>query len=181
RARLVICVSRFTQTLLAKTLSLDSTVVINNGHDILRGDDLTGDDLIVDGSPIIVGVGALKERKGYHVALRAMARLRERFPNLRYYLLGDASDRKYVERLRRDIAQLGLQHQAIITGAVSDRKLRAFYRRSDLFLLTPVNVGSSFEGFGIAYLEAGAFGKPVVGSLGCGAEEAIEDGITGLL
>ena len=59
--------------------------------------------------------------------------------------------------------------------------MRALYRRADAFLLTPVNAGRSFEGFGIAYLEAGAFGKPVIGSLGCGATEAIEDGVTGFL
>jgi glycosyltransferase involved in cell wall biosynthesis len=39
----------------------------------------------------------------------------------------------------------------------------------------------SVEGFGIAYLEAGFHGKPVVGYRSGGASEAIVDGETGLL
>jgi glycosyltransferase involved in cell wall biosynthesis len=42
-------------------------------------------------------------------------------------------------------------------------------------------VGDKFEGFGLVYLEAGAAGLPVIGTLGCGAEEAIVPGETGLL
>jgi glycosyltransferase involved in cell wall biosynthesis len=182
RAQRVFCVSQFTRDALLGRIELDRTEVIHNGHDLLPSAAADGrDDLVVDGRPLIVGVGALKARKGYHVALRAVALLRERFPDLRYYLVGDDSDRKYVDRLRQDIAELGLGRQAIITGSVSEGRLRAFYRQADLFMLTPINIGSSFEGFGIAYLEANAYGKPVVASAGCGSAEAIEDGVNGLL
>jgi glycosyltransferase involved in cell wall biosynthesis len=182
RARAVICVSQFTQDALHSRLKLDNSVVIHNGHSACPDNGAPDHaHVLVDGRPVILGVGALKARKGYHIALRAVARLRDRFPNLRYYMVGDDGDRAYVERLRADIADLGLQRQAVITGPVSNGRLRAFYRQADLFLLTPINIGRSFEGFGIVYLEANAFGKPVVGSLGCGAEEAIEDGVNGLL
>jgi phosphatidylinositol alpha-1,6-mannosyltransferase len=120
-------------------------------------------------------------RKGHHVSLRAVARLRDRFPGMRYYVVGDDRDAKYVSTLRKEIEELGLGGSVVITGLVSDARLREYYRRADLFLLTPVNSGLSFEGFGIAYLEANAYGKPVVGSFGCGAEEAIEVGVNGLL
>ena len=181
RARAVICVSRFTRDALLGQLKLDKVPVIHNGHDLLPDNGPVRDEVLVDGRPLILGVGALKPRKGYHVALRAVARLREKFPDLRYYLVGELEDRGYVARLRSDIAELGLEHQAVITGPVSDGRLRALYREADLFLLTPVNSGRSFEGFGIAYLEANAYGKPVLGSSDCGAAEAIEDGVNGLL
>ena len=183
RARTVVCVSRFTQCALLNRLQLDNLRVIHNGHaiDVGGSSDQLTQPIVVDGRPLILGVGALKPRKGYHVSLRAVARLRERFPDLRYYLVGELSDKKYVDGLRREIAELGMQHQAVITGPVSESRLRALYQQADLFLLTPVNTGRSFEGFGIAYLEANAFGKPVVGSSGCGAEEAIHNGVTGLL
>jgi glycosyltransferase involved in cell wall biosynthesis len=182
RARAVICVSRFTRDALLGRVSLDNVLVIHNGHDLLpENDGAVRDKVLVDGRPLILGVGALKPRKGYHVALRAVARLRERFPDLRYYLVGELEDHGYVARLRADIAELGLERQAVITGPVSDGRLRALYRQADLFLLTPVNSGRSFEGFGIAYLEANAYGTPVLGSSGCGAAEAIEDGVNGLL
>lgn len=181
RASRVICVSRYTRDALLEKMRIEHVEIINNGHELAPADGAAEDELLVDGRPTILGVGALKPRKGYQVALRAIALLRERFPDLRYYLVGDDSDRAHVERLRNDIAELGLEHQAVIVGPVSDARLRAFYRQADLFLLTPINIGLSFEGFGIAYLEANAYGKPVVGSLGCGAEEAIDDGVTGLL
>jgi glycosyltransferase involved in cell wall biosynthesis len=182
RAKAVVCVSRFTRDALRDKLALDNLAVIHNGHELLPGEAVgEREQGLVEGKPVLLSVGALKERKGYHVALRAVNRLRERFPELRYYLVGDDSDRKYVNRLRREITELGLDHLAIITGSVPEPRLRSLYRQADAFLLTPVNSGRSFEGFGIAYLEAGAFGKPVVGSDGCGAAEAIEDGVTGLL
>lgn len=183
QASSVVCASRFTRDILLERITLDNTVILNLGHDFpLDGQEqAVGDDGRLAGSPIVVGVGALKRRKGYHVALRAVARLRERFPNLRYYLVGDDSDLTYVAELRADIASLGLEEHAIITGLVPGDRLKFIYRQADLFMLTPINVGPSFEGFGIVYLEAGACGKPVVGSYGCGAEDAVEDGITGLL
>jgi glycosyltransferase involved in cell wall biosynthesis len=58
-----------------------------------------------------------------------------------------------------------------------EARRRTPYGRADACVLTPVNVGRAFEGFGIAYLEANAYGKPVVGSLGCDSAEAIEDGV----
>jgi glycosyltransferase involved in cell wall biosynthesis len=41
--------------------------------------------------------------------------------------------------------------------------------------------GKIGEGFPVAILEAGAAGKPVVTTRTCGAEEIIEDGVTGRL
>ena len=182
RARAVVCVSSFTRDALLGKLALPNLEVIHNGHNLLPSpDEATGSDPGIAGDPVVLTVGALKTRKGYHVSLRAVARLRERFPGLRYYMVGDDRDQKYVGRLKREIDELGLGGVAVVTGLVSDAKLRAYYRRADLFMLTPVNSGQSFEGFGIAYLEANAYGKPVVGSLGCGAEEAIEVGVNGLL
>jgi hypothetical protein len=56
------------------------------------------------------------------------------------------------------------------------------YQHCELFLLTPrTERAGHFEGFGLVYLEAGACGKPVIGTSECGAEDAILDGQTGLL
>jgi phosphatidylinositol alpha-1,6-mannosyltransferase len=37
------------------------------------------------------------------------------------------------------------------------------------------------EGYGIVFLEAGAWGKPVVGGRAGGAVEAVDDGVTGIV
>jgi len=38
-----------------------------------------------------------------------------------------------------------------------------------------------FEGFGLVFLEANACGKSVIGTLGCGIEDAVENEYNGLL
>ena len=56
--------------------------------------------------PLVLGVGAVKRRKGYHVTIEAVAELKDEFPFLRYLIVGDTSDRRYVESLRQQIADL---------------------------------------------------------------------------
>jgi phosphatidylinositol alpha-1,6-mannosyltransferase len=182
RARTVFCSSRYTREALARQLPLVNLETVPLGLDLPSGISAPVDEPPrLRGGPILLGVGALKERKGYHVTLRAVARLRERFPGLRYYLVGDDADRKYVERLQAEIAELDLEQHAEIVGPVTEAALQSYYHQADLFILTPINVDRGFEGFGIVYLEAGAAGKPVVGSRDCGVEDAVEDGVTGLL
>jgi phosphatidylinositol alpha-1,6-mannosyltransferase len=44
-----------------------------------------------------------------------------------------------------------------------------------------IGVGGDFESFGIVYLEANSFGKPVIGGRSGGVPEAISDGVSGVL
>jgi phosphatidylinositol alpha-1,6-mannosyltransferase len=180
RAAAVVCVSRFTRRRISKELALDNLEVINNGLELPvetpgnRNGHIAGD-------PVLLGVGALKPRKGYHVTVDALPKVRERYPNVHYYAVGDDADRRYVAGLREAIARHGLDENVTITGRIDDGSLAALYRRADVFVLTPVNSGLAFEGFGLTYLEANAHGKPVVGSRDCGAEDAIVDQENGLL
>jgi glycosyltransferase involved in cell wall biosynthesis len=64
---------------------------------------------------------------------------------------------------------------------VDESTLLQWYADADVFVLPAVNDGWRFEGYGLAYLEAGAAGLPVIGTRNCGAEDAIEHGVTGLL
>lgn len=182
RARSVVCVSKFTRDRVCQALPLDNLTVINNGLEPLDPRaDVGQHHEPIGGDPVLIGVGGLKPRKGYHVVLDALPRVRERYPNVHYYVVGDDRDRKYVDGLRASIRSLGLEGNVTITGRVDDAYLDVLYRRCDVFVLTPVNSGAAFEGFGLTYLEAGAYGKPVLGSYNCGAEDAVRDGENGLL
>lgn len=132
-----------------------------------------------DGAPVVISVGALKGRKGYHVALEAFAMAKTRMPALRWAIVGDRLYRSYAERIMKRAAELS------VTGAIDwyehidDSRLRELYARARLFLLLSENHGGHFEGFGIVFLEAAAAGLPVIGTTGNGIADAVgpENGI----
>lgn len=62
------------------------------------------------------------------------------------------------------------------TGAVSDEDLATLYREADLFVAP-----SLYESFGLVYLEAMNYAKPVIGCRTGGVPEVIDDGVTGVL
>jgi glycosyltransferase involved in cell wall biosynthesis len=180
RATSVVCVSGYTRRRVSAELKLDDLAVVTNGLEPLTAPTSPFDGTI-KGSPVLLAAGALKPRKGYHVTLEALPRVRERYPGVHYYLVGDDQDRKYVAGLRETIERLDLGRSATITGRIDEAHLDALYRRADAFVLPAENSGAAFEGFGLTYLEANAYGKPVIGTLDCGAEDAIVDGENGYL
>jgi phosphatidylinositol alpha-1,6-mannosyltransferase len=131
--------------------------------------------------PTVLGVGVNKARKGFHVLITALARVREAVPDAQLVICGDTSDTPYQETLAGLIAAHGLGEAVHILGRVPDETLLGWYHAADVFALPAVNVGGRFEGFGLVYLEAGAAGLPAIGTFGCGAEDAIDDGRTGYL
>lgn len=131
--------------------------------------------------PLVLSVGALKERKGHSFALTAAAEASKMFPTLQFVMIGDGGRRDYAHRLRRQATELGLASRFHMLGEVPFNDLVAWYQRASVFLLLPVNRGDSFEGFGLAYLEAGAAGKACLATTDCGAAEAVVDGVTGIL
>lgn len=180
RAASVVCVSGYTRRRVSEALPLDNLDVVTNGLEPLKPPAGRFDRTIA-GGPVLMAAGALKPRKGYHTTLEALPAVRERYPDVHYYLVGDDQDRKYVARLRETIARLDLARNATITGIIDDAYLDALYRRADAYVHPAENSGGAFEGFGLTYLEANAYGKPVVGTLDCGAEDAIDDGDNGYL
>lgn len=179
KAAKIICISRFTESQILRKVELNNTVVIPLGVDYgayQRPVCRSGEDKIV------LSVGAVKPRKGYEVSIEAIAKVKETIPAVEYYIIGDPTTSPvFFAYLQELVKRYNLQDTVRFLGEVSDQELIAWYHRCDLFLLTPVNVGNAFEGFGLVYLEANACGKPVIGTLNCGAEEAIIDGYNGLL
>ena len=62
------------------------------------------------------------------------------------------------------------------TGLVSDELLQELYRSCDLFVAP-----SLYESFGLIYLEAMNYAKPVIGCRAGGIPEVVDHGLTGLL
>lgn len=127
-----------------------------------------------------LSVGGRKPRKGFLELIHGFARFHERHPSSVLAIVGDESSPNYTTQLREAITTYGLMNCVQLVGKVTDMELRGWYAWSTVFALTPQS-GLAFEGFGLVYLEANAFGKPVVGVVGTGGEDAIRPGETGIL
>ena len=73
-------------------------------------------------------------------------------------------------------AGLGVSRYVNFRGSVTDAELREEYKSCSLFVMP-----SNEEGFGIVFLEAMAYGKPVVGGANGGTPSVVTHGETGLL
>jgi glycosyltransferase involved in cell wall biosynthesis len=86
------------------------------------------------------------------------------------------TDRAYASAMEKKVTAYGLQ-STINFHSVLDREELAARLRSAHVLVVP----SSYEGFGIVYLEGMAFGLPAIGTTSGGAHELISEGKTGYL
>lgn len=180
RARKVLCVSRFTERRLRERVNRVATQVVPEGVDFDRFQ-APADPSLAPSGRYLLSVGPIKPRKGYSISLEAFALAKRAVPDLEYYIVGMIHDDDFHQQLLDKAREAGVADSIHFLGQVPDEQLIALYRGCALFVLTPLTLGTQFEGFGLIYLEANACGKPVVGSYGCGAEEAIVDGETGLL
>jgi glycosyltransferase involved in cell wall biosynthesis len=125
--------------------------------------------------PLIVFAGRHIPEKQVPAMPPALARARDRLPDLRGVILGDGPDRvKTIELIER----LGLSAVVEVPGFVSAETVEAHLAHA-LCLLLP----SRREGYGLVVLEAAARGTPsiVVAGSDNAAVELIEPGVNGLV
>ncbi len=129
-----------------------------------------------------LGIGELKERKGHHLAVAAWAEVARERPELHHFIVGRTMGDAYEASLVALARAAGAEERLHFLGNVEEVEKVDLLQRAEVFLHTPVTAADGgFEGFGIVYLEAAASGTPAIGSLDCGAEDAIVDGETGFL
>ncbi len=114
--------------------------------------------------------GLIHASKGQEEAIRAMAILRERLPDMRLVIAGDGK----AGHLVKLIAELGLASRVELIGFVKD--LRPMFLCSHALLMCSRN-----EAMGRVTVEAMGSGLPVIGHASGGTPELLEDGRTGLL
>jgi glycosyltransferase involved in cell wall biosynthesis len=131
--------------------------------------------------PAFLAVGAVKLRKGTHLIIEALARLRADFPAARLYIAGDTGDARYVGEVRSAIARHRLEDAVVWLGRIAEAELDRVYDRVRGLVMPSLNHKHHFEGFGLVHLEANARGVPAIGSRGCGNEDAIRHGRSGYL
>ena len=153
-------------------------VVATPGGDRL-GANLTGPEIyqraLAEGPLRILFVGNLIERKGLHVLLEALAELREQAWHLD--IVGsEEMDPGYSSRMQQRIDALELRSRLTLHGVLGAEQLAERYQESQLLV-----VPSSYEGFGIVYLEAHSFGVPVIASAAGATDEIVHHESNGFL
>jgi len=161
-------------------------------HDVLPGVDVDAFSPQVDGgavrarhgiaadAPLVVCVSRLVARKGQDVLVAAWPRVLSQVDGARLLLVGSGP---WEQRLRRQVADAGLEGVVTLTGAVPWAELPAHHAAADVFAMPcrTRNRGLDVEGLGIVYLEAQACGVPAIAGRSGGAPEAVRHGETGLV
>jgi phosphatidyl-myo-inositol dimannoside synthase len=177
RARAVISVSRYCTELLAAAGGPTAAVTM-----IPPGVDLPDNPrALIAERPTVLTVARLADRyKGHDVLARSMRLVREQVPDVSWVVIGEGPLRPELEELCRSA---GVADCTRFLGAVSDEERDEWLARADLFAMPSrlPGAGQAGEGFGIVYLEAAAYGKPVLAGNVGGAVDAVVDGETGLL
>jgi glycosyltransferase involved in cell wall biosynthesis len=123
---------------------------------------------LTDG-PLVGNVARLAPQKGHHYLIEAAFRLVDRYPDVRFVIVGDGELRADLER---QAAPLG--DRVLFTGARDD--VPDLLASFDVFAFP-----SLYEGLCLAVIEAQAAGVPVVATPVGGIRETVVDGETGFL
>jgi glycosyltransferase involved in cell wall biosynthesis len=108
----------------------------------------------------LLSVGSIIPRKGFPDLLAALAPLADLSWTLS--IAGDTTrNAGAFEQLIGDITRFSFEERVQVLGAVSDAELISLYSQADAFVLA-----SLFEGYGMVYAEAMAYGLPIVATTG---------------
>ncbi len=190
KTQAVITVSRYArERLLSMGLEEGKVFAIPNGVDPAAFDPALDGSLLkrrlgLEGKKMVLSVGRLVRVKGFDTVVQALPEVARAFPDVAYVLVGRGPEEESLRALSRE---LGMEDRVIFAGEVPHEELSraedAFYNACDIFVMPSREdrETGAVEAFGIAFLEAAACAKPVVGTRSGGAEEAVLDRKTGLL
>ncbi len=123
--------------------------------------------------PLLLYVGRLDREKNLVFLLHVFDRVAARHPTARLALVGRGTQDQVLRAAARHLAAAKRVH---FVGGVPPPYVANYYRAADLFVFA-----STTETQGLAVVEALASGLPVVAVRAPGVEEAIIDGVAGLL
>jgi len=178
-AKFVVTVSDFNRRHLIDLAGKESEgkiVRLYNGIDLER---FQVDRSISREPGLILGVGRLQEKKGFHHLIEACRVLRDSGASFRCEIVGEGPER---EALERQIASAGLQDCVALLGAKPQEELINMLKRATLFVLPCiVSANGDRDALPTVLLEAMAVGLPVISTNLVGIPEIVEHGKTGLL
>tara|TARA_R110001583_G_scaffold154316_1_gene306003 strand:- start:37762 stop:40371 length:2610 start_codon:yes stop_codon:yes gene_type:complete len=155
-------------------IAAEKITVVGNGVDSQRFYPLDRDtarqqlDISAD-AQVLITVGGLVERKGFHRVIECLPQLIKQHPNLLYLIVGGASpEGNWEPKLKELVKQLKLEQHVRFLGEKTPDELRIPLSAADLFVLATRN-----EGWANVLLEAMACGLPVVATDVGGNKEVV--------
>ena len=132
---------------------------------------------ISETAKVIVSVGALVERKGFHRILEVMPALLKKFPDVVFLIVGGNSPEGGIQpRLEKQVETNNLQKHVRFLGALPASELKVPLSAADVFVLATAN-----EGWANVFLEAMACGLPVVTTDVGGNQEVVNNTDLGII
>jgi glycosyltransferase involved in cell wall biosynthesis len=134
----------------------------------------TGEFPVAVKRPVFLYVGSLTWRKGWRHLIEASALLvKQGFQSFSVVFVGAGEQEKELSAAVRDHGLDGIVHQI---GPVAYQNLGLYYQNADVFV-SPTRQDT----WGVAVLEAMAFGKPVLCSKYAGSSQMVEHGKNGFI
>ncbi len=122
----------------------------------------------------ILFLGNVMGRKGLHTLLKAVSSQRS---VVGLDIVGSlTADPNYAKQMQEYVSANGLSSIVTFHSSLDNEPLKQKLQQAHILI-----VPSSYEGFGIVYLEGMAFGLPAIGTTAGAAGEIIEHGRTGYL
>jgi colanic acid/amylovoran biosynthesis glycosyltransferase len=129
--------------------------------------------------PIILGVGRLDYKKGFHVLISACALLRDDGVRFRCVIIGDGDQRSDLAARRK---AANLEESVELAGALDFGGVQRWYECATVLAVPSVVApDGSTDGLPTVIIEAFSHGVPAVGSAMAGIPEIIHDGRNGFL
>ncbi len=186
----IICISNATkEQCIIRNIPENKIVVIPNGvsdifyidedKKLLRRGLSKKFGIMLENKKIILSVGRLIERKGFHWFIEeVLPRILTEGNDIIYLIAGDGPLKN---KIKASIDKVKMEKYAFLLGRVSDNTLKLLYNSADLLLMPNIHVDGDMEGFGIVGLEAGSCDLPIIASNIEGMRDFVEDEINGFL
>lgn len=169
-----ICVSHSVETIMKDYYQLNNTITIYNPLNLVeiqqKGKELPIINISKDCFNMI-SIGRLEKQKGYDLLIPIIARLKRRKKRIQFYLVGEGSEKEYLEEL---VKEYHIENDVIFTGFIDNPY--ALLSKMDLFICS-----SRAEGFSLVIAEALLLGVPVVSTYCSGPNELLHEGKYGKL
>ena len=185
RADKVVSVSQYTLEEMRQSGIRPRAVIIPNGADptmfiVLPQSEISRarTSLGLPDERLILTVGKISPRKGQDVIIRALPLILEKAPDVHYIMIGLPQSKDEFAALA---VELGVADRVHFLGRVDSDEVVRQMNACDLFAMTSTYRDNEYEGYGIAVIEAALCGKTAVVSGGSGLQEAVVEGVTGLV